>query len=343
MSDTENTAWPWKGVGLRRRDFITLIGVAAVVWPRSAREQEAPTRPLIGLLSPLEPARATRNVEEFRKGLHDLGLFEGRNIALELRFANGVPSRLPQLAAELVALKPNVIHVGSAAGIQAAHNATETIPLVMITGGNPVALGLVKSIARPGTNITGTWLAADEGLFGKRLALLKEVVPGLARVGVMFNPDEIHTAVGLRLLPPAARALDLELHFIEVRATSELDAAFAKAAREGMKALYIIGGPLFDSNRRAVAAIAERVRLPTIHSWREYAEDGCLMSYGPSLPHIYRSSARIVAKILKGRSPAELPVEIPRRYELVVNLKTAKTLGLTISESFLLLADEVIE
>ena len=326
---------------MRRRDFITLIGGAAVAWPRSAREQEAPTRPLIGLLSPLEPARATRNVEEFRKGLQDFGLFDGRNVALELRFANGDLSRLPQLAAELVALKPNVIHVGSAAGIQAAHNATETIPLVMITGSNPVALGLVKSIARPGTNITGTWLAANEGLFGKRLALLKEVVPGLARVGVMFNPDEIH--MGLRLLPPAARALDLELHFIEVRATSELDAAFAKAAREGMNALYIIGGPLFDSNRRAVAAIAERVRLPAIYVWREYAEAGGLISYGPSLPHIYRSSARIVAKILKGRSPAELPVEIARRYELVVNLKTAKTLGLTISESFLLLADEVIE
>src|SRR5262249_24579648 len=194
------------------RDFITPSGGGAVACPRPAREQEAPTRPLIGLLSPLEPARATRNV--VRKGLQDFGLFDGRNVALELRFANGDLSRLPQLAAELVALKPNVIHVGSAAGIQAGHNATETIPLVMITGSNPVALGLVKSIARPGTNITGTWLAANEGLFGKRLALLKEVVPGLARVGVMFNPDEIH--MGLRLLPPAARALDLELHFIEV-------------------------------------------------------------------------------------------------------------------------------
>jgi putative ABC transport system substrate-binding protein len=314
-----------------------------IAWPRSARAQQAPMRPLVGLLSPLSQPRAMRNVEAFRSGLHDLGYIEGRNVALELRFAEGLASRLPQLAAELVALKPDVILVGSTAGILAAQRATQTIPLVMITGENPVARGLVKSIARPSTNVTGTWLAGDEGLIGKRLGLLKEVVPGLARCGAIVNPDDPGAAIVLKLLPPAARALDLELHVIEVRAASELNDAFAKAAHDGIQALFITGGLLLDTHPSEVAAIAARVGLPTIHPWRESAEAGGLMSYGPSLPNVYRSSARIVTKILKGGSPAHLPVEIPRRFELVVNLKTAKALGLTISESFLLLADEVIE
>jgi putative tryptophan/tyrosine transport system substrate-binding protein len=186
---------------LRRRDLITLLGGAAATWPLAAHAQQSPTRPLIGLLSPLSRAAATPNVGAFRKGLRDLGHVEGRNIALELRFAEGIPSRLPQLATELVALKPDVIVVGSVSGILATRDATQTIPLVTIIIDDPTALGLVKSIARPGTNVTGTWVSGDEGLVGKRLGLLKDVVPGLARVGAMVNPDEAQTAVALR---PAA-------------------------------------------------------------------------------------------------------------------------------------------
>lgn len=328
---------------MRRRDFITLLGATLAAWPRPARTEQAPLVPLVGLLSPLSQAGATRNVQAFRNGLHELGYIEGRNIALELRFADGLPSHLPQLAAELVALKPDAILVGSTAGILAARNATQTVPLVMIAGENPVGLGLVKSIAQPGTNVTGTWLTGDDGLFGKRLGLLKEVIPGLTRLGAVLDPDDPHAVKKFRLLPPAARALDLELHVIEVRAASEFDAAFAKAARDGMQALFITSSALLDTYRTGVATTAARLRLPTIHPWRESAEAGGLMSYGPSLPAVYGSSARTVAKIVKGSNPASLPIQIPRRFELVVNLKTAKALGLTISESFLLLADEVIE
>jgi putative tryptophan/tyrosine transport system substrate-binding protein len=282
---------------------------------------------LIEEVSPLSRAAATPNVGAFRKGLRDLGHVEGRNIALELRFAEGIPSRLPQLATELVALKPDVIVVGSVSGILATRDATQTVPLVTIIIDDPIALGLVKSIARPGTNVTGTWVSGDEGLVGKRLGLLKDVVPGLARVGAMVNPDEAQTAVALRLLPAAARALGLELHVIELREPSELEAAFSKAVRDGVQALYTSSAPFLLSHSREVVAIAARVRLPAMYGWREFAEAGGLISYGPNLPDAYRWSAGAVAKILNGASPVDLPIEIPTRFELVVNLKAAKALA----------------
>jgi putative ABC transport system substrate-binding protein len=328
---------------MRRRDFIRLLGGTAAAWPLAARAQQPARLPLVGLISPLTQAAAVRNVEQFRKGLRDLGYVEGRSVALELRFADGRPERLPEVAAALVTLKPDVILVGSSAGILAAHQVTQAIPLVMITLENPIALGLIKSIARPGTNITGTWLAGDEALVGKRLAMLKDLTPGAARVGAFLNPRDATDAPMFRLLPAAAGALGLDLRVFEVRDASEIEAAFSSAGRAGVQALFVSPTPLFLSNRQEIATTAARLRLPAVYGWREFAEAGGLASYGPNLPDIYRRSAGVVDKILKGANPADLPIEIPTRFDLVVNLKAAKAIGLTISDRFLLLADEVIE
>jgi len=329
---------------VKRRDFITLLGGAAAAWPVAARTQQlSPDRPIVGVLAPQAQAASARNIEAFRKGLRDLGYVEGRNITLEIRYGDGLPERLPQLAAELVALKPAVIRAGSTAGLVAVHNATQTIPLVGATLEDPIALGLVKSISRPGTNVTGTWLAGDDALVSKRLGLLKDVVPGVSRVAAIVNPGDSSDTPLLRLLPTTAHAVGLELLVIEARAASELPVAFANVARDGIQALFISSSPLFTSHRREIVATAARVRLPAIYGWREFPEAGGLVSYGPSLPDLYRQSATMVDKILKGANPADLPVEVPTRFELVVNLKTAKALGLKVSEPFLLLADEVIE
>jgi ABC-type uncharacterized transport system substrate-binding protein len=227
----------------------------------------------------------------------------------------------------LVALKPAVIRAGSSAALVAAHNATQTIPLVGATLEDPVALGLVKSIRRPGTNVTGTWIAGDDALIGKRLGLLKDVVPGVSRVAAMVNPGNSSDAPLLRLLPANAHALGLELLVIEAREASELPVAFDHVTRDRAQALFISSGPLFFSHRKEIVAMAARERLPAIYGWREFPEAGGLVSYGPSLPDLYRQPATMVDKILKGASPADLPVEVPARFELVVNLKTTKAFG----------------
>jgi ABC-type uncharacterized transport system substrate-binding protein len=327
---------------VKRREFILALG-GAVAWPLAVHGQQLPNRLVVGLLSPLTEVAAARNVQEFRKGLRDLGYVEGRNIALELRYSEGNVSRLPELAAALVALKPDVIVVGSSSGILAVSKATESIPLIMITLENPITLGLVKSIARPGTNITGTWLAGDEALVSKRLATLKDAAPGTVRVGAFLNPEDVTDSPAFRILPTAAGALGLDVRIFEVRTASEFDAAFTRAARDGAQAFFVSQSPLFLANHKEIAAITARLRVPAMLGWREFPEAGGLMSYGPKLSDVYRRSAGLVDKILKGASPAELPVEMPTQFELVINLKTAKTIGLTISESFLLLADEVIE
>jgi putative ABC transport system substrate-binding protein len=328
---------------LKRREFITLLGGAAATWPLAARAQQAAGRPLIGVLSPQSPDAATRNIEALHAGLRDLGYVEGRNVTLALRFAGGVPARLPELAAELVALKPDVILAGSAGSILAARNATRTIPLLFMVIEDPVAMGLVSSIARPGGNITGTWMFGDDSLVGKRLEFLKHVVPGLSRIGVLINPGDPADAIYLKLLPAAARALGVDFVVFEARALAELEAVFAASARDGMQALFVSNSPLFLSNRAQVTAMAARVRLPAIYGFREFAEAGGLMSYGSNLPNMYGQSARLVDKILKGASPADLPVEVPTRFELIVNLKAAKAIGLSIPDSFLSVADKIIE
>ena len=328
---------------IRRREFITLIGGAAVSWPLTVHAQQTSGRPLIGVLSPASAAAAAGYMEGLRAGLRDFGYVDGHNIWLEVRYAEGVPERLPSLAAELAGLKPDAIIAGSAVGISAAQRVTQAIPLITFLVEDPVALGLAKSLARPGGNVTGIVTFGDDALVGKQLALLKEVVPDMSRLAVLVNPGDPGEAFVLRFMPEAARALSLSFHVFEVQGAAELEATFARVVRDGMHALFMTQNPLFFSRRAEVAELAVRLRLPAMYGYREFVQAGGLLSYGSSLPSAYRQSARLIDKILKGASPADLPFERATRFELAINLKTAKALGLTIPESFLLRADEVIE
>jgi putative ABC transport system substrate-binding protein len=325
---------------MKRREFITLLGGAAA-WPLAARAQQ-PVHPLIGILSPLSAAAAARNIAGFRSGLRDLGYLEGRNATLALRYGDGAPERMAPLAQELVALKPDVLMAGSMSGALAAQAATQTIPTVVITPVDPVASGVAQSIARPGGNITGMWFDYD-ALVDKRLEFLKLAVPGLARVGVIVNPEDPTDAVTIRRLPQATRALGMTLEQFEVRDVTTLDVTAARIGRAGVQALFIGDGPTILSARADIIAMVARLRLPATYGFREFADVGGLMSYGYNLPDTYRQTARLVVKILKGDRPGDLPFELPARYELIVNLKTAKAIGLMIPDSFVLLADEVIE
>jgi putative tryptophan/tyrosine transport system substrate-binding protein len=328
---------------MKRRQFITLLGGAAAAWPLAARAQQA-AMPLIGVLSPVSAAVAVRNIAAFRQALRDLGYVEGRNIAIEYRFAEGVSERLTRSAAELVGLNPSVIVVGSMSGIMSASKVTRTVPLIMIGGTeDPVRLGLVESFARPGGNVTGFLLTADQEILGKRLQLLHDAAPGISRVGVMANPDSAGDAAELKMVPSVAGRVGLRYRLFEVRTEGELDAALAAVASDDLQALYVSWAPVFNFHRARVIAVASNLRLPAIYGFREFVQSGGLMSYGPDLPDQYRRAATYVDKILKGARPGELPLQLAEKYELVINLKTAKVLGLTISESFLLLADEVIE
>jgi putative ABC transport system substrate-binding protein len=326
---------------VKRRDFITLIGGAAT-WPLAARAQQQPVRPLIGCLSPLSAVLAARNVAAFRSGLRDLGYLEGHNATLALRYGEGAPERMAPLAQQLVALKPDVLLAGARSGAMAAQAATRTIPIVILTNDDPVALGFAQSIARPGGNITGTWFDYD-ALVSKRLEFLKLAVPVLTRVGVIRNPNDPSDALMIPRLPAAARALSVTLEQFDVRDTTQLDAVAAAIGRSDVGGLFIGDGPMLNSGRAEIAAMVARLRLPAMYGFREFADAGGLLSYGYNLPDAYRQSARLVVRILKGERPGDLPFERPARYELIVNLKAAKAIGLTLSDSFVLLADEVIE
>jgi putative ABC transport system substrate-binding protein len=327
---------------MNRREFITLLGGAAA-WPLAAQAQPSPMRPLIGLLSPLSAAAASRNVTALRSALRDLGYVEGRNMTLALRYGNGAPERMLPLARELVALNPDVIVAGATSGASAAYHVTRTIPIVMILPENPVVAGYAQSTARPGGNVTGTWNLVDDTIVGKGLDFFKLAVPSLARVGALFNPDDPTDGLQIPLLPAAARAIGVTIEGIEVRDLSNLDAVAAQIIRASVQGLFVGVGPFLLSARTEITAMAARFKLPAMYSWREFVDAGGLMSYGSNLPDQYRTAARLVDRILKGAKPGGLPFEIPTRYELIVNLKTAKAMGLNISDSFLLLADEIIE
>jgi putative ABC transport system substrate-binding protein len=328
---------------MRRREFLSVFAGAAAAWPLAARAQQAAT-PSIGVLSPASAATSARNIAALRQGLRNLGYVEGRNIAIEYRFAEGVSERLSRFATELVALKPVVIVVGSTSGIVSASKITQTVPLIMIGASeDPVLLGLVASFARPGGNVTGFMLTLDQQILGKRLQLLRDAIPGISRVGVMGNPDAPGDAAELRMVPSVAGQFGLQYRLLEVRTVDELEAAFATATREDLQALYITWNPVFNVHRARVVAMVASLRIPAIYGFRDFVQSGGLMSYGPDLPDLYRRSATYVDKILNGEKVGELPLQLSERYELVINLKTAKALGLSISEGFLLLADEVIE
>ena len=328
---------------IERRQFITLLGGALVGWPLSAQAQPSAVRPLIGVLSPLSAAAASRNIAALRSALRDLGCVEGRNVTLALRYGDGSAERMPSLARELVALNPDVVIAGATSGASAAYNATRSVPIVAIIPEDPVTAGFAQSIAKPGGNVTGTWNLGDDALVGKKLDFFKLAVPDLARVGVMLNPDDPADSVQIPSLPAATRAVGVTMEVIVVRDLGNLDAAAAQIMRANVQGLFVGVAPFWFSAQREITAMVARLKLPAVYGWREFADAGGLMSYGPNLPELYRQSARVADRILKGAKPGDLPFELPTRYELIVNLKTAKSMGLAIPEAFLLLADEVIE
>src|SRR5262252_183752 len=295
----------------------------------------------IGFLGSGGPADHAPRVDAFRQGLRDLGYVEGRTATIEYRLAEGKMERLPALAAELVALKVDVIVASGTPTALAAKNATTTIPIVFATSGDPVGT-LVASIARPGGNVTGLSLVGPE-LVARQLQLLKEAVPKVSRVAVLSNPDNPYTPGMVKEVAAAARSLKVRMQRLESRGGAATDAAFDAMARERSNALLVLFDPVLTGQRARIAELANKHRLPSMCPHREYAEDGGLMAYGASLTDLYRRAATYVDKILKGAKPADLPVEQPTKFELVINLKTAKALGLTIPPSLLGRADEVIQ
>jgi putative ABC transport system substrate-binding protein len=306
---------------------------------RESSAQPAAKAPTIALLD------AGEHLEwwaAFRQQLRELDYIEGQNVAFETRFASGKFEKLPALAQELVRLKVAAIVTSGRVATQAAMRATTTISIVMATGDDPVSLGLVASLARPGGNVTGvTSLGAE--LPRKRFELLREVLPKISRLAVLWHRDNPASAVAVRDLEAAARSSKVGLQVLGVKSADEFTGAFSAMTKERARALFVIAGPLFFSERRRIADLAIKHQLPSSHGVSEYVEAGGLMSYGPSFPDLWRGAATYADKILKGAKPGDLPVEQPTKFELVINLKTAKALGLTIPESLLQRADQVIE
>ena len=325
-----------------RRAFISGITGGLLAAPPAVGAQQASKIARIGYLA---TALATypHLPEAFRQGLRDLGYVEGRNVEIEYRDAEGKYERLPALAAELVRLKVDVIVAGPAPPAVAAKNATGKIPIVMIGVGDPVGLRLIASLARPGGNVTGSSFAVGLETIGKGLELLKETVPKVRRLAVLSNPANPAQALAIRDVKVAAQSLGVQLQLLEARGPNEFDGAFTAMAKGRVEALLVLTDPMFALHRARLADLAAKNRLPSMHGFREYVEAGGLMSYGPSVSDIWRRAATYVDKILKGAKPADLPVEQPTKFELVINLKTAKALGLTIPPSLLQRADLVIE
>jgi putative tryptophan/tyrosine transport system substrate-binding protein len=326
---------------MRRREFIALVGGAAAAWPFAARAQQPAKLPTLAYLGPNTPALDSQRLAALVQRLRELGWIEGRTLAIEYRWAEGRNERLAQFAAEFVRLKADVIVTSATPPTVAAKQATSVIPIVFAAVGDPVGTGLVASLARPGGNVTGMSLQQSD-IAGKRLELLREVVPGLRRLAIMANGDNPSAVLDMREAEPAARTLGLDVVTAEILRPEDLAPAF-DALKGRAEALYVCNDPLATTNRVRISILALGVRLPTMNAAREYVEVGGLMSYGPSFPDLFRRSAELVDKILRGAKPADIPIEQPTKFDLVVNLTTAKALGLTIPESFLLRADEVIE
>jgi putative ABC transport system substrate-binding protein len=325
---------------MRRRELIVLLG-CAVAAPHAPRAQQKAI-PVIGFLSSeATPALAAR-VAAFRQGLSEAGYVEGQNVAIEYRWAEGRFDRLSALAADLVGRKVDVIVTqGGNFSALAAKNATSSIPIVFLAGGDPVGTGLVASFSRPGGNLTGISLLTTE-LFGKRVELISELVPEARALALLVNPNFPGAEDIIRAVQEAALAKRLQLRILEAAAESQISAAFGSLVELQAGAL-LVGDPSFFGRREQIVALAERVGIPAIYEWREFAAAGGLISYGPSLTGIYREIGLYTGKVLNGAKPSDLPVQQPTRFELVVNLKTAGTLGLTVPPSILARADEVIE
>jgi putative tryptophan/tyrosine transport system substrate-binding protein len=329
---------------MKRRQFIALLSGAAVAWPLGASTQQAAKVPRIGYLTG-NLAANPHTREAFLQGLRDLGYVEGRNLEIEYRDVEGKYERLPALAAELVALKVDVILAAGTPQPLAAKQATRTIPIVFAGAADPVGSGLVTSLARPGGNVTGLSLLSPE-LVGKCLEQLKQAVPGVSRVAVLWQPggsgertekDMLNGAEG------AGRALGVRLQFVEARGPADFDRAFSDMTTARAGALTVLASNMLLGERRRLVDLAAKNRLPAVYPLREFVDAGGLMAYGPDLADVFRRAATYVDKILKGAKPAALPVEQPTKFELVINLKTAKALGLRIPAVLLARADEVIE
>jgi putative ABC transport system substrate-binding protein len=323
---------------MRRRKFITLIGGAAA-WPLGVRAQSS-ALPTIGLLRSTPAAPFEHLVKALRDGLNDEGFVEGRNVAIEQRWADNQRDRLPDLAADLVNRQVSVI-VTHGIGVEDARAATKTIPIVFVVGGDPVKMGLVASLSRPEGNLTGVTFFGDGQLGAKRLELLRELVPKASVVSVLHDPDFRAFEVELSSVQTAALALGFKI--ILLRTNKSFEEAFAAIAQSGTDAVLLGGGPVQTGNREQIVALAARYRMPAIYELSEYVRAGGLISYSASFSGAYRQAGQYVGKILKGAKPAELPVLQPTTFELAVNLRTAKTLGLLVPPSIMVRADEVIE
>jgi putative ABC transport system substrate-binding protein len=328
---------------MRRRRFVFSVLIGAVFsLAKPLAAQDRPKVLKVGFLGNSTPALEKNLVEPFRSGLRDLGYQEGWGLLVEYRWAEGDYARLPGLVAELIAEKVDVIVTAGTPAALAVQKATTSIPCVMVAVGDPVGTGLVQSLARPGGNLTGLTSIAPE-LEGKRLELLREVVPQLSYFAVLWNPLSPFSVVAEREVQAAARALQMKVLSLGVRRSEELDDAFGLIVREKPEALFVVADRVFLHNRTRIMAFAAEHRLPGVYAYRELVDVGGLMSYGPSYAHMHRQAAVYVDRILKGAMPAELPIERPAKFELVINMKTAKALGLAVPLTLQAQADEVIE
>ena len=326
---------------MNRREIIALVGGAAATWPLSARGQAPAKLPIIGFLGANTPAAQLASTSALVQRLRELGWVDGRNVAIEYRWAEGRFDRSPELIAQLIQLKADVIVTHAPLNVIAAKRATSAIPIVFAAVGDPVGIGVVASLARPGGNVTGLSLQSAD-LAGKRLELLREVVPGLRRLAILINAASPNAVLEISEVRAAMATLNLELKVLEIRKVEDIAPAI-----EGLKgntdALYVQTDPLFNTNRAAISTLALAARLPTISGTREYVEAGSLMSYGANFTDLFRRAGDFVDKILRGASAGDLPVQQPTKFDLIVNLKTAKALALELPPTLLVRADEVIE
>jgi ABC-type uncharacterized transport system substrate-binding protein len=326
---------------IERRKFLATLGGTAAAWPLAARAQQPAKLPTIGFLVAGTPSSHGQWVAAFVQRLRELGWIEGRNIAIEYRWAEGRTERFAEIATEFVRRNVDVIVTSATAAIAAAKQATSVIPIVFAAAGDPAGTGLVASLARPGGNVTGLSIQQPD-VAAKRLELLREVVPHLRRLAILANVGGPAVVLDMREVQATARTLGLEAITLEIRRGEDIVPAFEALNGRG-DALYVCIDPLVGTHRIRINTLALAARLPTMHAFREYVETGGLMSYGPNVPDLWRRAADYVDKILRGTKPADIPIEQPRKFDLVINLTTAKALGLKIPEGFLLRADELIE
>ncbi len=327
---------------MRRRRFIALLGGAAVSWPVVAWAQQARHAPTIGYVAPTNPLIPSRSTGAFLQRLRELGWIDGQTITIESRWAAGRPERLDEIAAELVRLKVDLIVTSSTKDSIVMKQVAPQIPMVFAVSGDPVGFGLVASLARPGGNVTGLSIQSPDSA-GKRVQLLCEIVPGLHRLAILGNPSSPNVMLEVSDAQAAARTFGLDVTTAEIRQTADVNSSTFELLKSRADALFVVADPLVNTNRILIGTLALGAGLPTMCAFRELVEAGCLMSYGPYLPDLYRRAAEFADKILRGAKPADIPVEQPTKFELVINLKTAKALGITVPPVVLARADEVIE